>query len=141
MPLAGLWTNALDAQALAAARARFDEIHARIHGHAASEKGVELVSYRVRLRVSVPKFEPQPAAAHASAPAPAPAAATKGTRRVFFVSQESIETEIIDREKLPVGATFAGPAIVEQFDATTVVPPGWAARVDRFHNLALEFRD
>jgi len=141
VPLAGLWNNALDARSLAAARARFDEIHARIHGHAASEKGVELVSYRVRLRVRVPKFEPQPAAAHASLSAPAPGEATKGTRRVFFAADESIETTIIAREKLPVGATFGGPAIVEQFDATTVVPPGWAARVDRFHNLALEFRD
>ena len=141
VPLAGLWKNALDAQALDAARARFDEIHARIHGHAASEKGVELVSYRVRLRVRVPKFEPQPAVARTFTLAPAPAAAYKGTRPVFFVAEEPIETQIIDRVKLPVGATFAGPAIVEQFDATTVVPPGWAAQVDRFHNLALEFRD
>lgn len=139
VPLAGLWKNALDAQALAAARARFDEIHARIHGHAASEKGVELVSYRVRLRVRVPKFEPQPAAARASAPAPAEA--YKGIRRVFFGAEQAIETQIMDREKLLVGATFAGPAIVEQFDATTVVPPGWTARVDRFCNLALEFKD
>jgi len=139
VPLAGLWTDALDARSLAAVRARFDEVHARIHGHAASEKGVELVSYRVRVRVSVPKFEPRPAAARASAPAPA--AANKGTRRVFFAAEEAIETQIIDRQKLPVGATFDGPAIVEQFDATTVVPPGWTAQVDRFHNLALEFKD
>ena len=33
---------------------------------------------------------------------------------------------------------FAGPAIVEQFDATTVVPPGWQASVDRYGNLILE---
>ena len=45
---------------------------------------------------------------------------------------------IYDRDRLTVGAAFAGPAIVEQFDATTVVPPGWHASVDRFGNLILE---
>ena len=48
------------------------------------------------------------------------------------------ETTIYDRERLAVGAEFAGPAIVEQFDATTVVPPGWHASVDRYGNLILE---
>jgi N-methylhydantoinase A/oxoprolinase/acetone carboxylase beta subunit len=45
---------------------------------------------------------------------------------------------IYDRNKLSVGVSFAGPAIVEQFDATTVVPPGWHAFVDRYGNLILE---
>ena len=36
------------------------------------------------------------------------------------------------------GNRFAGPAIVEQMDATTLVPPGMTARVDRYLNLILE---
>ena len=36
------------------------------------------------------------------------------------------------------GNRFAGPAIVEQMDATTLVPPGWSARVDSYLNLILE---
>ena len=50
--------SGLDAEALEAVRARFDDVHARIHGHAAKEKGVEVVSYRLRVRVRVPKFAP-----------------------------------------------------------------------------------
>jgi len=34
--------------------------------------------------------------------------------------------------------TIAGPAIVEQFDATTVIPSGWSGRVDGYRNLILE---
>jgi N-methylhydantoinase A/oxoprolinase/acetone carboxylase beta subunit len=34
--------------------------------------------------------------------------------------------------------TVAGPAIVEQFDATTFIPAGWTARVDGLRNLILE---
>ena len=39
---------------------------------------------------------------------------------------------------LDVGVAIRGPAVVEQFDATTVVPPGWSARVDHHRNLVLE---
>jgi len=138
VPLAGLWDKALDAKALRAARERFDEVHARIHGHAAKEKGVEVVSYRLRVRVSVPKFKPQASAERA--PSPPPPAAVKGKRSVFFEPQKTTETTIYDRDKLAVGVTFVGPAIVEQFDATTVVPPGWRAVVDRYNNLILERR-
>jgi N-methylhydantoinase A/oxoprolinase/acetone carboxylase beta subunit len=94
------------------------------------------VSYRVRVRVEVPRYVPQPAtAADVSALAPA---AFKGSRAVFFVPDSATDTAILDRERLAVGNSFMGPAIVEQFDATTVVPAGWTASVDRFRNLVLE---
>ena len=128
--------TALDAKALEAARARFDDLHARIHGHAAKEKSVEVVSYRLRVRVRVPKFAPQ--SQEARPPAPPSPDAVKGARRVFFAARDATEATIYDRERLAVGAEFAGPAIVEQFDATTVVPPGWHASVDRYGNLILE---
>jgi N-methylhydantoinase A len=136
VPLAELWRDALDATTIAKARERFDEQHARSHGHAAAEKAVELVSYRVRVRVRVPKYKPR--ALPEGKRTPPGADAVKGKRQVFFVADNPTEAVIIDRDKLAVGATFAGPAIVEQFDATTVVPPGWMASVDRFRNLVLE---
>ncbi len=139
VPLSGLWHKALDAKALVAARDRFDEVHERIHGHAAKEKGVEVVSYRLRVRVSVPKFTPRVLADRA--PSAPPPAAIKGKRRVFFDANEHSETTIYDRDKLEVGVAFAGPAIVEQFDATTVVPPGWHALVNRYSNLILERKE
>jgi N-methylhydantoinase A len=136
VPLDGLWRGRLDAAALAAARARFDALHERFHGHAARDKGVELVSYRLRVRVAVPKYEPRPAPPRASGPPPPDA--LKGSRRVFFEPGAAVAAAIYDRDRLPVGAAFAGPAIVEQFDATTVVPSGWTAKVDRLSSLVLE---
>jgi N-methylhydantoinase A len=56
--LEGLYGKRLDADCLRALRNRFDERHAQIHGHAAKERPVEVVSYRLRLRVVVPKFQP-----------------------------------------------------------------------------------
>jgi N-methylhydantoinase A len=133
-PLDGLFRERLTVASMAAARARFDERHAQIHGHAAKERPVEVVSYRVRVRVTVPKYEPR------AEPAPTrPAAAvTKGKRRIHFGATQSVEATLYERDKLDIGATIAGPAIVEQFDATTVIQQGWTGRVDGYRNLILE---
>jgi N-methylhydantoinase A len=136
VPLGGLWQGALDAKALAAVRRRFDEVHEKIHGHAAKEKAVEVVSYRLRVRVAVPKYSPQ--AAEARKPSSPTLGALKGTRRVFFEPGKAVKTTVYDRDKLAVGTVFTGPAIIEQFDATTVVPHGWRVMVDRYGNLILE---
>ena len=50
------------------------------------------------------------------------------------------ETPIYRRERLAVGATLAGPAIVEQLDATTVIEPGDRAVVDALGNLEITVR-
>src|SRR5262245_43214622 len=133
-PLDGLFTETLTAQSMQAARARFDERHAQIHGHAAKERPVEEVRYRLRMRVTVPKYEPR------AQPAPAkPAAAVpKGKRRVHVGAKDSMETTLYERDRLSIGAMIAGPTIVEQFDATTVIPTGWTARVDGYRNLILQ---
>jgi N-methylhydantoinase A len=56
---------------------------------------------------------------------------------VWFAGAAS-ECPVWERERLPERARFAGPAIVEEFGATTVLPPGWRAEVDPHGNLVLE---
>jgi N-methylhydantoinase A len=68
-----------------------------------------------------------------------PQAPRKGTRTVHFETT-GIETPLYERDGLDIGATIEGPAIIEQFDATTVIPPGWSARVDGTRNLVIEKR-
>jgi N-methylhydantoinase A len=136
-PLDGLYDATLNAASLVAARKRFDERHAQIHGHAAADRPVEVVSYRVRLRVAVPKYEPREETAPAKPRSVADA--LKGRRTVYFDGRSPVETRVYERDGLDVGVGVEGPAIVEQFDATTIIPPGWAARVDTFHNLILEY--
>ena len=60
-----------------------------------------------------------------------------GTRRVWFPAGWE-ETPVYDRERLPAGARFAGPAIVQQSDCTSVVEPGNRASLDALGNLILE---
>src|SRR5205807_1848404 len=53
----------LDGAALAALRGQFDARHEALHGHRAEGEPVEIVNYRLRVVVAVPKFEPRPLAA------------------------------------------------------------------------------
>jgi len=128
--------GALDDAALVAARTRFDARHQQIHGHAAREKEVEVVSYRVRAHVSVPKFEARP---RPTPKTPIDAkAALKGRRMVWFDGLTGAEAPIYERDRLEVGARLTGPAMVEQMDATTAIPAGWRGEVDAYGNLILE---
>jgi N-methylhydantoinase A len=58
-------------------------------------------------------------------------------RKAYFAGSW-YDTDIYDRALLPSGATFSGPAIVEQFDSTFVIDPGAAARVDEFGNIIVD---
>jgi len=62
----------------------------------------------------------------------------RGTRRIMVAdSPDFIEASIYRREAMPAGFRFAGPAIVEQADTTTLVEPGWQGEVDANGNLLL----
>jgi N-methylhydantoinase A len=51
------------------------------------------------------------------------------------------ETLFLSRKRLPPAEVLAGPAIVEEPSATTVVPPGYGVQVDSFGNLRIERRE
>jgi len=64
-------------------------------------------------------------------------AARTGTRPVWFAG-EWIDTPVYARERLPLDAAIAGPAILEQMDATTVLEPGDRATSDADGNIIIE---
>ena len=63
-----------------------------------------------------------------------------GRRRVWF-DGNGLDTPVYERDDLPCGFAFQGPAIVEQVDATTVVPPGASAEVDKYLNIIIRVKD
>jgi len=72
--------------------------------------------------------------------APSGGAPPSGARRVRF-GAAWFDTPIVDRTSLGRGATLAGPAIVEQPDATVVIDPGATAVVDALGNLVISVGD
>ncbi|MGE7413631.1 hydantoinase/oxoprolinase family protein [Methylobacterium tarhaniae] len=64
------------------------------------------------------------------------AGARLGTRPVYAGGAWH-DAAIYTREALPLGAEIAGPAVIQQIDATTVIEPGATARVDAIGNLRI----
>ena len=122
----------LNAKSLAKLRAQFDENHKQMFGHTAPEEPVEIVSYRLRGIGRVPPVELHMHRAQGLTLK----GALRETRKARF-NGVTLDCPIYQRERLDVGARFAGPAIVDQLDATTVVPPGHTARVDDFKNILI----
>src|SRR5579864_4564723 len=58
-------------------------------------------------------------------------------KRVMFEGKW-LEVPVLDRERLLPGNRFEGPAIVHEYSATTVVPPGCRAEVDEYSNVVIE---
>ncbi len=111
-------------------RRQFDQQHRSMFGHMAPEQAVEVVSYRVRglglvPPVELPRFKPTGATL---------ADAQRDTRRARFDGRD-VECPVYQRERLDVGLTLRGPAILDQFDCTTVIYGGQVARVDEWKNL------
>src|SRR5688572_31828139 len=94
--LDGLFRARLTAASLASARDRFDERHAQIHGHAAKERPVEVVSYRLRVRVDVPKYQPRQEPSPDARPVAG--AAAKGRRKVHFGGRSAVEATLYERD-------------------------------------------
>ena len=68
--------------------------------------------------------------------------APKGSRQVRFDESESrIDTPVYWREEIPAGVSFAGPAVVEQLDSTTVIPPGVKVEIDQYMNIIMRIEE
>jgi N-methylhydantoinase A len=98
---------------------------------------VELVNLRVTAVGLLPKLQPR----HTDAAASDLNAALAEVRPVYFDRRGSfVDTPCYKRSGLAPGLTFAGPAVVDQDDTTTVIPPDFQARVDAGGNLILARR-
>ena len=124
----------VNAELIAHAQEAFHHTHRALHGHASINQPIEVVSYRLRVRVQVPRYQagPKPWTAPTQ-PAQEPA-----QRLAYFGKSIPTPTTLMQRSSLAPGVKVAGPAIIVQMDATTVVPPHWTAQVDQHGNLLLE---
>jgi N-methylhydantoinase A len=122
--------DALDRDGLAGLRQRFDEMHKQMFGHMAPDQPVEVVSYRlcgIGMVSAPPIRKYNPSGAKLSD-------ALRAHRQVRF-DGKSLACPVYQRERLDVGLALRGPAILDQFDCTTVICAGQIAHVDEWKNL------
>jgi N-methylhydantoinase A len=124
--------DALHRDGIAGLRRRFDDMHKQMFGHMAPDQPVEVVSYRLCGigMVSAPpirKYNPTDARL---------SDALRQHRQVRF-DGKSLACPVYQRECLDVGLKLRGPAILDQFDCTTVVYPGQTVCVDAWKNIII----
>ncbi|MBN9477052.1 MAG: hypothetical protein ABS43_16275 [Bordetella sp. SCN 67-23] len=125
----------LDAAALARAVDAYHVRHADLYGYDMRAQGVEVVNLRVSVVIARERLE---AAAIARQDARTDPVAGAPTRRVWFAATGFVDTPVLQRDGLLAGACLDGPAIVEQMDTTTVIPPGSSTRVGADGSLHID---
>lgn len=133
--------SALDAAAAAELARRFNEKHLQEFGYTVPPEAGELEVVNLRLVASGPPASGGELPQRRQRRRGTTEAARKGQRDVYFREAGGfVPSAIYDRSRLAAGARIAGPAIVEQADSTTVVPPGVRAEVDDYLNLIMHTR-
>ena len=110
---------------------RFHAEHKRRYGYSSPERDLEIVTVRMRGRVASPeklsRFKIQEEQGRL----------TSSTQMVHFAGRQH-KTLIIPRSSIEQGRRYRGPAIITEYSATTVVPPGLRYQKDRAGNLLIE---
>jgi N-methylhydantoinase A len=125
----GPMRSAADLQAV---RRAFDDVHKVQFGHSAPEETVEIVSWRVRATGRVPLVELK-----RYKPTGVTLASALREKRQVRIGGKTVSCPIYQRERLDVGHRIEGPAVIEQFDCTTVIEPGQVVNVDEFKSLVV----
>lgn len=111
---------------------RFNGLHEQLYGFRMHDTRSEIVNLRAVAFGAVPKPD-----LLTGEVAGADAASAIVEEHEIVFEGERVPTRIYDRAKLEPGARFDGPAIVTEFDSTTVVLPGYTAEVDRNFNILI----
>lgn len=116
---------------------KFHQEHERAYSFANQDQSVEIYGFRVEAIGVVPKPE---------LPKEKPVGtlndALKEYRDVYFEEAGGfVNTPIYHRPDVPVDSTIHGPAIVEQLDATVVIPPEFTAEVDEYKNIIISLKE
>jgi N-methylhydantoinase A len=123
----------LDAGSMAAAAAAFEAEHARTYGHRMDNAPVELVA----IEATATLVDDGRGATRLATPARRRGGATAARLAYFGPATGAIETPVVDRADLGE-APRAGPLIVEEYEGTSVVPPGASAALDAAGNIVIE---
>ena len=112
----------------------FDRLHERMYAHASPGTPTELVNLRLSAIVESGK----PSIPEIPRGAGDGGEALKSDRRVYFRDErDAVACPVYDRERLGAGDALRGPAIVEEWNTTTIVHPGQRLGVDDYGNLII----
>lgn len=112
----------------------FHRSHEREYNFRRDEAPVGIFRLNLKAIGVVPKAELAVHEPTGLTPAPA------SRRPVWFGGEAALDTPVYERSDLPAGFTLRGPAVVEQVDSTTLIPPGMTAEVDKYLNIIIRLK-
>jgi N-methylhydantoinase A len=126
----------LNEKQLETIQSAFENVYRGLYGRKGPDVPLEVINWRVVASGPNPRMDfhlPQ---------APNGGKALKGKRRAYFPERDGyVDTPVYDRYALGPGATFSGPAIVEERESTLIVGARGRGRVDEHSNVVVEFID
>ena len=134
-------TGSIDAAWIDAMKATFHDIHEREYSRRFEDADVQIANVRVRAVASCPvsRRRRSSAATRRRRRAPTSSRPTPGSAR--RTSSRSSPTAFYERTELLAGNVVEGPAIITQFDSTSVIPPGFTCTVDGVGNLVITYSE
>jgi len=115
----------------------FDSLHQTVYGQNAPNESADIVTLRLQSEIVVPRLS-LPQLPHTDGNT---GRAMKGQRPLYHISQQKFEpVNVWDRAKLRAGDRFEGPAVIEQFDSTTVALAGQTVSVEANGTLVIAER-
>ena len=125
----------VDSESMNSVAKAFDDEHERSFGYSSPGTGYQLVNVRVIAR-GLPEVPRMPGQLELSDTSNG--YSSDAQRDVYFGTNHGwLSVPIVNRKTL-TGDTTKGPLIVEEYDSTTVVAPGWNATADQWSNIILE---
>jgi N-methylhydantoinase A/oxoprolinase/acetone carboxylase beta subunit len=129
-------TGAIDADWAAKLAADFHDAHEREYSRRFEESDIEIPNIRVRgIGLIEPLSMPEVPSSGESVDV-----ALHHERDAWFRVQgelRELTTRFYDRDRLAAGHRIEGPAVINQYDTTTVIPPGLTAEIDRYGNIVI----
>jgi len=119
--------------------ARFHDEHQRRYGYHHAGREIELVTLRLRARLRTPRLERLPVTGRQTARKSSSQVSPVERAAVFFHDQVAT-TPVFERGDLVPGRAMRGPAVITEYSATTVIPPGKRFWVDASENLLIKIR-
>ena len=113
----------VDGPTLAEIKESFHDLHLRTYGHDNRSEPVEIVNVRVAAIGAIAPLTIR------DQPRPPGLNPLKSRRSVWFRETGMVDTAIYDRACMHAGMTAPGPLVIESFESTILVPPGWQAKM------------
>lgn len=125
-----------DAQNPTASIEAFRRLHEQRYGFCDAERPIEIVNLRLRMAANPDRF-----ASRARPLGQGDGRAARYAEREVYFDGRFRPTRFYNREKLTPGERISGPAMITEYTAATLLPPGASAQVDGFGNLVIDVNE